>query len=287
MEELVTTAISLHPQVLEVRKMVSEAAAYIQSKISIKPRIAVILGSGLGELADQVEDAVAIPYGEIPNFPLSTAPGHAGRLVIGKLSGQPVMLMQGRFHTYEGYSHQLCTLPVRVFRALGVETMIVTCATGGLNRNFKAGDLMLITDHINLMGSNPLIGPNDPDVGPRFPIMFDAYKPELREKAHQIAMREGIRLQEGVYAGITGPAFFTPAELRHLMLLGADSIGMSTVPEVITAVHCGLKVLGIGTITDMAIPDAGHHATEQEVLEVAKAAGEMFRHLLKSIIAEI
>jgi purine-nucleoside phosphorylase len=287
LEEPVTTTVSLHPQVLEMRQKVQEAAAYIKSKISVKPRIAVILGSGLGELADEVENAVAIPYGEIPNFPVSTAPGHAGRLVIGTLAGQPVMLMQGRFHLYEGYSAQLCTLPVRVFREMGVETLVVTCAAGGLNRNFKAGDIMLITDHINLTGTNPLIGPNDAEVGPRFPVMFDAYRPELRQKALKIAMREGIRIQEGVYVGISGPAFTTPAELRQFMLIGADSIGMSTVSEVITAVHCGLKVLGISNITDMAIPDFGHHATEQEVLEVAKATGPVFRRLLKSVIAEI
>jgi purine-nucleoside phosphorylase len=182
---------------------------------------------------------------------------------------------------------QQCTLPVRVFKELGVEIMVVTCATGGLNRNFKAGDIMLITDHINLTGNNPLIGPNDPEVGPRFPVMFDAYKSELRQKALKVALREGIRLQEGVYCGITGPAFFTPAELRHLMLIGADSIGMSTVPEVIVAVHCGLKVLGFGVISDMAIPDFGHHATGEEVIETANAIGPVFRHLLKTTLAEI
>ena len=253
----------------------------------MKPRIAVILGSGLGELAHDVEDAVVIPYSEIPHFPVSTAPGHAGNLVFGRLGGQDVVLMQGRFHGYEGYAPQQTTYPVRVFRALGVETLIVTCATGGLNPAFKAGDLMLITDHLNLTGTNPLIGPNDPDWGPRFPVLFDAYKAELRAIAHTVAKGLGETLQEGVYAGIPGPAFFTEAEIRHLMTIGADAIGMSTVHETIAAVHGGMKVLGIGMISDMANPDLGGHASETEILETVSKTSARFRKLVQAVLVAL
>lgn len=287
MEAGVIDTQSLPKDVLDMRRMIQEAADFIRSKITFQPEIAVILGSGLGALADEVEEAVVLPYGEIPNFPVSTAPGHAGRLVLGTLGGKRVMLMQGRFHYYEGYPMQKIAMPIRIMKALGIETLVVTCATGGLNRNFKAGDIMLINDHINLTGSSPLIGPNDPDMGPRFPVMFDAYQAELRAVAHKVALREGIRIQEGVYGGIAGPAFCTAAELRHMMMIGCDSVGMSTVPEVITAVHCGMKVLGFGVISDMAIPDSGHHATGEEVLEIANATGPVFRHLVKSTIAEL
>jgi purine-nucleoside phosphorylase len=270
-----------------MRRKVKESADYIRSKTQVTPRVGAILGSGLGPLADHVEAATVIPYGEIPHFPACTAPGHAGNLVIGQMAGKPVVMMQGRFHTYEGLTQQEATFPVRVLKELGIETLIVTCATGGLNYRFKAGDLMLILDHINLTGSNPLIGPNDPELGERFPVMFDAYRPELNAIAHKVAQKEGIYLQEGVYAGITGPAFFTKAELRFLTKIGADTIGMSTVPEVIVATHAGIKVLGIGTITDMALPDSGHHATEDEVLQVAREVGPKLQRLIKGILAEL
>lgn len=282
-----TTMTNVAPAVAEMRRKVKESADYIRSKTQVTPRVGAILGSGLGPLADHVEAATVIPYGEIPHFPACTAPGHAGNLVIGQMAGKPVVMMQGRFHTYEGLSQQEATFPVRVLKELGIETLIVTCATGGLNYRFKAGDLMLILDHINLTGSNPLIGPNDPEVGERFPVMFDAYRPELNAIAHKVAQKEGIYLQEGVYAGITGPAFFTKAELRFLTKIGADTIGMSTVPEVIAATHAGIKVLGIGTITDMALPDSGHHATEDEVLQVAREVGPKLQRLIKGILAEL
>lgn len=282
-----TTMTNVAPAVAEMRRKVKESADYIRSKTQVTPRVGAILGSGLGPLADHVEAATVIPYGEIPHFPACTAPGHAGNLVIGQMAGKPVVMMQGRFHTYEGLSQQEATFPVRVLKELGIETLIVTCATGGLNYRFKAGDLMLILDHINLTGSNPLIGPNDPEVGERFPVMFDAYRPELNAIAHKVAQKEGIYLQEGVYAGITGPAFFTKAELRFLTKIGADTIGMSTVPEVIVATHAGIKVLGIGTITDMALPDSGHHATEDEVLQVAREVGPKLQRLIKGILAEL
>ena len=282
-----TTTPNAPATVAETRRKIEESARFIRSKSAVTPKVGIILGSGLGHFADHVEGATAIPYESIPHFPRCSAPGHAGNLVLGTVGNQPVAVMQGRFHTYEGYSQHEVTYPVRVMQDLGIETLIVTCATGGLNFKFKSGDLMLIVDHINLTGSNPLIGPNDPEVGERFPVMFDAYRPELRDLAHKVALKEGIRLQEGVYAGITGPAYFTRAELRFLIKIGADTIGMSTVPEVIVATHAGIKVLGIGTITDMALPDAGHHATEDEILECAREVGPKLQRLIKGVLAEL
>ncbi|MBM3274565.1 MAG: purine-nucleoside phosphorylase [Candidatus Sericytochromatia bacterium] len=283
----VETPSALPTAILEARDRLNQTVGYLQKRVDVRPAVGMILGSGLGELAKDVQDAAVIPYSDIPNFPLSTAPGHAGNLVFGKLSGQDVVLMQGRFHTYEGYSQQQVTFPIRVMKALGAETLIVTCASGGLNKAFNSGDLMLISDHINLTGSNPLVGPNDPDVGPRFPVMFDAYRPELRAVALQAAINQGVRLQEGVYAGIAGPVFFTRAELRYLQIIGADALGMSTVPEVIVAVHCGLKVMGLALISDMALPDATHHATEQDVLDTVYKTANVFRGLVKEILANL
>lgn len=282
-----STTVTLPPAVLEARAKIAETAKFLRERTLIQPKVAMILGSGLGELAKELEGAEVVPYAEVPHFPTSTAPGHAGNLVFGLLGGQPVVMMQGRFHTYEGYTPQQVTFPVRVFKALGVETLVVTCATGGLNRAFKAGDLMLIKDHLNLTGNNPLIGPNDSEAGPRFPVMFDAYRSDLRAIAKAVATEQGTTLHEGVYAGITGPAFFTPAELQHLITVGADSIGMSTVYETITAVHCGLKVLGLGLISDMALPDADHHATEQEVLEVVGQSAAVARRLVRGIVERL
>jgi len=271
----------------EYRTKIKEATDFIKSKINIVPEYALILGSGLGDLANEVENKVVIPYAEIPNFPKSTAPGHAGNFVFGTLSGKPVAIMQGRFHLYEGYSPREVALPVRVMKSLGVKVLIATCATGGLNRNFKAGDIMLISDHINLTSLNPLTGPNDPEMGDRFPVMFGAYDTELRELAKNIALKDGVYLQSGVYAGITGPAFTTRSELRYLITLGADSVGMSVVQEVIAARHSDIKVLGIGTITDMALPDSPYHAGEEEILETANKVGPIFKKLIKSVLAEI
>jgi purine-nucleoside phosphorylase len=275
-----STIVSTEPTRAQIARRVGEATAYLQGQVSQIPDFALILGSGLGELADQAQDATVVPYGDIPGFPVSTAPGHKGNLVFGKLGGRQVVLMQGRFHTYEGYSQAECTIPVAVFHSLGIKSLIVTAATGGLNYNHKAGDLMLIRDHINFTGTNPLVGPNDPAVGPRFPVMFDAYDPEYREIIKKVALDEGILLHEGVYASINGPVFFTKAELRMLMILGADSIGMSTVPEVIVARHRDMRVAGIAVVTDIAIPDAGEHATEDEVLARARKTGPMFQKLL-------
>lgn len=282
-----TATSNASPYVLDQRQKVKEAVEFIRSRSTTQPKVGVILGSGLGSLADAVTDAVRLPYGEIPNFPVATAPGHKGNLVLGKLENQPVMVMQGRFHAYEGYTQQQVVFPIRVMKALGIEKLIVTCAVGGLNFRYDAGDLVAIVDHINLTGSNPLVGPNDPDMGERFPVMFDCYRPELIAIAREVAMKEGIRLHEGVHAGITGPAFCTKAELRFLTKIGADTVGMSTVPEVIAATHAGIKVLGIGTISDMAIPDSGHHATEQEILAVAQQVGPRLARLVQGILAKL
>ena len=280
------TAFSAAPATTQ-RQEIDAAAAFIRSRVSVQPSVGLILGSGLGSVADSVTDATRLRYAEIPHCPVSTAPGHAGNLVLGTWESKQVLVMQGRFHLYEGYTAQQVAFPVRVMKALGVKTLIVTCATGGLNHRFQAGDLMLIHDHINLMGVNPLTGPNDPELGERFPVMFNAYRPELIALAHRVALSQGLALREGVYAGIQGPAYFTKAELRYLIRIGADAIGMSTVPEVIAATHAGLKVLGIGTISDMAIPDAGHHASEAEILEVAQRVGPTLAQLIKGILAEL
>lgn len=264
----------------EIAQRIAQATAYLKEKVEQRPEIALILGSGLGELAEQAEHATVVSYSDIPGFPVSTAPGHRGNLVFGTLGGRQVVLMQGRFHTYEGYSQAECTIPVAVFHGLGVKSLLVTAATGGLNYHHKAGDLMLITDHINFTGTNPLVGPNDAAVGPRFPVMFDAYDPEYLQLIKGVALREGIPLHQGVYCAVNGPVFFTKAELRMLMKLGADSIGMSTVPEVIVARHREMRVAGIAVVSDIAIPDGGHHANEEEVLATARETGPMFQRLL-------
>lgn len=264
----------------EIATRIAEASRYLKDQLEETPDYALILGSGLGELADEVEDSVIVPYTDIPGFPQATAPGHKGNLVFGRLGGKKTVLMQGRFHTYEGYSQAECTIPVAVFHELGVGSLIVTAATGGLNYHHKAGDLMLISDHINFTGTNPLIGPNDPSIGPRFPVMFDAYDPAYRELVKRVALEQQIPLHEGVYCSINGPVFFTKSELRMLMRLGADSLGMSTVPEVIVARHRDMRVAGIAVISDIAIPDAGHHADEAEVLATARRTGPLFRRLV-------
>lgn len=264
----------------DINERIQQATNYLKEKVAQKPDFALILGSGLGELAEKAENAQVVSYKDIPGFPVSTAPGHKGNLVFGTLGGKSVVLMQGRFHTYEGYSQAECTIPVAVFKEIGVHTLLVTAATGGLNYNHKAGDLMLIRDHINFTGTNPLIGPNDASVGPRFPVMFDCYDPDYNTLIKEVALKEQIPLHEGVYCAINGPVFFTKAELRMLMKLGADSIGMSTVPEVIMARHRGLKVAGIAVVSDIAIPDSGHHATEEEVIATAQKTGPLFQRLL-------
>ncbi len=271
----------------DYKNKITEAIEYIKSQTTLNPQYGLILGSGLGELAEEVEEKIVIPYKDIPNFLESTAPSHAGNLVIGKLGGKDVFVMQGRLHLYEGYDSKDITLPIRVMQKMGIKTLIATCASGGLNRNFHAGEFMLIKDHINFMGANPLTGANDNEMGTRFPVMFDCYTPDLREIAKQVAIDEKIYLHEGTYFAIPGPVFFTRAELRFAIQSGGDAVGMSMVQEVITATHAGMKVLGIANITDMALPDVEHHSTEVEILATAKRTGPTFRKLIKSILTRI
>lgn len=268
-------------------KAYEQASQYIQERIKVKPKIGLILGSGLGVLADEIKHAVKLPYGEIPGFPESTVEGHAGQLVIGELEGQQVIAMQGRFHYYEGYSLDLVTLPIRVMKKLGVEQIIVTNAAGGINTSFSPGDLMIINDHLNFTGRNPLIGPNDAELGVRFPDMSQAYAPELRTLAKQVAKELGISVQEGVYVGVLGPSYETPAEIRMFRTLGADAVGMSTVPEVIVAVHSGLKVLGISCISNMAAGILDEPLSHEEVMATAEQVKEKFLTLVKGILRNI
>lgn len=269
-----------------------QAADTIGGKTQHQPAIGLILGSGLSPLADEVEQADHIPYADIPHFPVSGVVGHAGKLVIGQLAGKAVLVMQGRTHFYEGYSAQHITLPVRVMHLLGIQTLIVTNAAGGLNRNFRAGELMLITDHINLVGmggNSPLRGPNQAEFGPRFPSMTHAYDPALNALARQAAKDLNLTLQEGVYACLAGPAFETPAENRFLHLLGADAVGMSTAHEVLVANHSGMRVLGVSTITNVSILETSStvETTHEEVLETGKLVVPHLIALLKGVLAAI
>ena len=261
------------------------AVGAIAAKTRRKPKIAVILGSGLGGLAKDVQEATRISYAEIPGFKRSTAPGHAGELVVGTLSGKDVAVMNGRMHYYEGYDITEIGFPVRVFRAWGVRTMIITNACGGLNPAFKAGDLMVLSDHINFMGVNPLRGPNDDTLGPRFPDMVGTYTEELRKLAHSV----DEDLREGIYVAVAGPNFETPAELRMLRGFGADAVGMSTVPEVLVARHMGMDILAISTVTDMAtgLPGLIDHVTHEEVLAVADKAGKRLGNLVKGVVGKL
>ncbi|MDE3839471.1 purine-nucleoside phosphorylase [Bacillus methanolicus] len=271
---------------MEIDK-IQHAAQFLKGKYAKTPRIGLILGSGLGVLADEIENPVKIPYSQIPDFPVSTVEGHAGQLVFGVLNNVEVVAMQGRFHYYEGYSFDQVTFPVRVMKELGVEILIVTNAAGGVNESFSPGDLMLISDHINNMGSNPLIGPNDSRIGARFPDMSEAYSKELRSLAREIAKKLNINIQEGVYVGNTGPSYETPAEIRMIRTLGGDAVGMSTVPEVIVARHAGLKVLGISCISNMASGILDQPLTHDEVIETTEKVKANFLKYVKEIVKEI
>ena len=267
-------------------EIAKKSAEYIQSKLKVTPEIGLILGSGLGILAEEIEDAVAIPYSEIPNFPVSTVHGHAGQLVIGQLSGKTVIAMQGRFHHYEGYTMDKVTFPVRVMKLLGVEKLIVTNAAGGVNKDFTPGDLMLITDHINMMG-NPLIGANDERFGPRFPDMSTAYDREFQQLARTVAADLNIKIQEGVYLGLTGPTYETPAEIRMIRTLGGDAVGMSTVPEVIVANHSSMRVLGISCITNMAAGILDQPLNHEEVIETTEKVKNTFLLYVKELVKNL
>ena len=265
---------------------IKETVEFIKGNIRSTPEIGLILGSGLGELAEEIENAVSIPYGEIPHFHSSTVAGHKGQLITGQLEGKQVVAMQGRFHYYEGISMQEITFPVRVLHQLGCESLIVTNACGGMNKNFKPGDLMVIEDHINFTGSNPLIGSNIDELGPRFPDMSNAYTPELREYAEKAAKKQNLLIQKGVYTAVSGPTYMSGAELIMLRKLGGDVVGMSTVPEVIVARHMGMKVLGISCITDMAIGESHEGITHEEVMEVAATAKPRFKALIRGALKE-
>lgn len=267
---------------------IATARDYIQARTRVVPQIAIILGSGLGALADDVQVDAAFPYSEIPGFPVSTVAGHAGQLALGTLAGKSVVMMQGRFHYYEGYPMSLVVFPVRVMCALGAASLIVTNAAGGLNPDLNPGDVMLITDHINTMGNNPLIGPNEGEIGPRFPDLSRAYDPDLRTLALDVARREGIELQQGVYVACSGPSYETPAERRYMRIIGGDAVGMSTVPEVIAANHAGMRVLGMSAITNKATGDPDQQPdSHEEVIAMAKVAGERLVRLVRSVISEM
>lgn len=264
---------------------IREAADFIRSRTSgAAPEIGLIMGSGLGILGDHVTDAVTIPYEAIPHFPLSTVEGHAGELLIGRLAGRQVVLMRGRFHMYEGYAPELTAFPVRVMKALGAGKLVVTNAAGGINTSFEPGDLMLISDHINLQGRNPLIGPNEAELGPRFPDMSEAYSRRLRAAARKTAEEQGFALREGVYVGVLGPSYETPAEIRMMRTMGADAVGMSTVAEVIAARHSGLEVLGISCISNMASGILDQPLSHDEVIETTERVKSRFLGLVLGVI---
>ncbi|MHC4887484.1 MAG: purine-nucleoside phosphorylase [Planctomycetota bacterium] len=263
---------------------IEEAASAIGKSITVTPRVGIILGTGLGNLARQIEGAQSIAYSEIPHFPESTVASHAGQFIGGTLCGVPVVAMEGRFHLYEGYTLDQVTFPVRVMKQLGIELLVVTNACGGLNHLHEKGDICIIEDHINLMGVNPLIGPNDDRLGPRFPDMWQPYDPALIAQTERVALKEGIRVQRGVYAAMTGPCLETRAEYRMLKTLGADTIGMSTVPEVIVAVHAGLKVLGMSVITDICLADALEPVNIDEIIAVANESGPKLETLLTGVL---
>ncbi|MBT2754842.1 purine-nucleoside phosphorylase [Mesobacillus foraminis] len=269
------------------RGKIKNSALFLKEKFSQQPKIGLILGSGLGILAEEIENPVKIPYGEIPDFPVSTVEGHAGQLVFGSLHGVSVVAMQGRFHFYEGYTMDKVTFPVRVMKELGIESLIVTNAAGGVNESFSPGDLMLISDHINNMGTNPLIGPNDAELGPRFPDLSEAYSRELRKTAKEVAKSLQINVQEGVYVGNTGPVYETPAEIRMLRSLGGDAVGMSTVPEVIVARHSGMNVLGISCISNMAAGILDQPLSHDEVIETTEKVKATFLRYVKELVKEI
>jgi purine-nucleoside phosphorylase len=266
---------------------VQEARQHIQSLWAGRPQVGIILGTGLGGLVEDIQVEAQIPYGDVPHFPHSTAPSHRGELVCGRLGGKPVMAMQGRFHFYEGYSLQQITLPVRVMHALGAGILVVSNACGGMNPQWDKGDIMLIADHINLLGDNPLIGPNDDRLGPRFPDMSQPYDRELIRLAQSVALEEKIPCKKGVFVAVPGPNLETAAEYRFLRAAGADVVGMSTVPEVIVGVHEGMRILGLSVITDQCLPDALEPAKLEDIIAVANVAEKKLRVLVRRFVEEL
>ena len=269
------------------KEQIQEAVDFIKSQTYTEPSVGAILGSGLGELADQVENAIAIPYADIPNFHAPTVQGHSGRLVMGTLGDTPVAILQGRIHMYEGHSPDTAVLPVRTLAMLGIKSLVLTNAAGGINPEFAPGDLMIIRDHLNLQGINPLLGQNDDALGPRFPDMSYTYQPALCEKIEKLAAEEGITVQNGVYVGMLGPTYETPAEIRMLKTLGADAVGMSTVAEAIAAHHMGVNVCGISLITNMAAGLSKTKLSHEEVKETAERSKEYFIRLMKRVLEAV
>lgn len=266
---------------------IAEAAEALRGRTGVRPEVGVVLGTGLGALAERIEVETAVPYEEIPHFPLSTVESHTGRLLFGRLGGKAVVAMQGRFHRYEGYTLQQVTFPVRVMRALGAHTLVVSNACGGMNPLWAPGDLVLLADHINLLGDNPLVGPNDDALGPRFPDMSAPYDPALQEVAREVALEHRIPLRAGVYVAVPGPNLETRAEYRMLRMMGADVVGMSTVPEVIVARHGGMRVLGISIITDACFPDALEEADITKIIATARGAEPNLTRLVEGVVARL
>lgn len=266
---------------------IKQTADFIKSKVQILPKTGIILGTGLGNLVTQITDKFEIPYETIPNFPVSTVEGHSGKLIFGKLGGVNILAMQGRFHYYEGYDMKEVTFPVRVMRAIGIENLLVSNASGGMNPDFEIGDLMIITDHINVFPEHPLRGKNFNELGTRFPDMSQAYHKEFIAKAKAIAKRNNIKVVEGVYVGTSGPTFETPAEYKYFRILGGDTVGMSTVPEVIVANHAGMKVFGISIITDLGVEGKIVEVTHEEVQEIGNKVQPLMTQIMKELVAEI
>jgi len=273
--------------VVEYLEQIGETVNFIQGKTNLRPDIGIILGTGLGGLVKEINIVSTLSYKDIPNFPLSTVEFHEGQLILGELSGKPIVAMQGRFHYYEGYSMQQITFPVRVMKKMGIHTLLISNACGGMNPFFQRGDLMLIADHINLIGDNPLIGPNLDEFGPRFPDMSEPYARSLIDLAEKIALENKIKLQKGVFVAVSGPNLETRAEYRFLRNIGADVVGMSTVPETIVAVHSGIKVLGISVITDECFPDALQPVNIKEIIETANNAEPNLTLIMKKVIEQI
>ncbi len=272
---------------MDTYQQLQEAALFLQPFVTNSPRVGVVLGSGLGNFVQEIAVEKEIPYGQIPYFPVATVEGHSGKLIIGSVAGKPIIAMAGRFHFYEGYSPEAVVFPVRVMKLLGIQTLLLSNAAGGVNAGFKVGDLMIITDHISFATINPLLGPNDSRIGPRFPDMSEPYKKALVQKALAIAGAHNIRLRQGVYFGVTGPTFETRAEYKLIQILGADAVGMSTVQECIAAVHSGMDVFAMSVITDLGIREAENTITHQEVLEAAHAAEPLFSTVFRELIRSL
>lgn len=270
---------------MNMLEKIKETAAYLASKTNFKPEVGIILGTGLGGLVNEIKALEVIPYDEIPHFPVSTVEGHSGKLIFGELGGKNVVAMQGRFHFYEGYSLQQVTFPVRVMKLLGIQRLFVSNASGGVNPDFEVGEIMILNDHINLFPGNPLIGPNLDELGPRFPDMSVAYDPEMIQLALTIAEERSIRIAVGCYAGLTGPTLETPAEYGYVRAIGADAVGMSTVPEVIVARHMNIPCFAISIITDLGVPGKIQQVTHQDVVQVASRQEPKMTFIMKELIA--